>query len=423
MSMNRSPLTAMVAVLMVASLVPVRVLPAEPTAAPATLASPGAPATLAPPQVTNVPFERVVDGDQGADRAWVNAEYLLWWMRGPSLPSLATTNPTGTGIASAGILGNSTTTTIFGGSTVNDAVRSGGRVSAGTWFGDGQMFGVEAYFLMLESKATNFAATSDGSTILARPFLNANTDTTAAVRVAFPGEFTGSIASQATTTGLIGTGFLLRSNLLCGGDYRVDILGGYRYLRFADRLGVVQDQTALAGNPDLLVPGTHITAADQFATRNDFHGIDLGLAGEFHRGPFTLNLLGKLAVGYTQQDVDISGSTNVEVPGMPGFNSPGGLLALSNNIGHHSRGNEISVIPEFEAKLGYQITQRLKATLGYSIIYWDNVVRAGDQVDRLVNPNLLPNSGVTGGAPNPVFQFNRNNLWIQGLEVGLEYRF
>jgi hypothetical protein len=98
-------------------------------------------------------------------------------------------------------------------------------------------------------------------------------------------------------------------------------------------------------------------------------------------------------------------------------------LALSSNIGHFSRGSEVSVIPDFEAKIGYQITQRLRATVGYSILYWDNVVRAADEVDRVVNPNLLPNSGATGGPTHPVFIFHRDTLWVQGVEFGLEYRF
>jgi hypothetical protein len=245
----------------------------------------------------------------------------------------------------------------------------------------------------------------------------------AAVRVAFPGEFSGSVGVEATTTGLIGAGFLFRGNLLCGPSYRLDLLGGYRFLRFADRLDINQDQTALAGNPDLLVPGTRVVAADQFSAKNDFNGADLGLQGEFQRGRMSLSLVGKLAVGFNQQDVDIFGLTTATVPGSGSRTSLGGLLALSSNIGHFARGSEVSVIPDFEAKLGYQISSQLRATLGYSVIYWDNVVRAADQVDRTVNPNLIPNSGATGGPARPVFNYQRDNIWIQGLELGLEYRF
>ncbi len=411
--MNRSPLTALLAVFSVASL--------------AAGQNPGpAPATLAPPVATSptgVPFDAVASADESGDRGWVDFEYLLWWMRGQSVPALASTSPAGTPIASAGVLGSSGTTVLFGDSSENTGARSGFRIGAGTWIGDGQIFGIEANFLMLETKAAGISSSSPGSPILARPYIDAATGSPAAVRVAFPGEFSGTFSADATTTGLIGTDLLIRGNLLCGNNYRLDMLGGYRYLRFADRLDASQDQTALTGNPDFLVTGTHVVATDQFSTKNNFNGADLGLSAEFRRGPFTLNLLGSLSVGYNQQDVDIFGVTTVTVPGGGSVNSPGGLLALSSNIGHYSRGNEVSVIPEFEAKLGYQITPRIRATVGYTIIYWDNVVRAADQVDRTINPNLLPNSGAAGGPERPAFQFNRDNLWVQGLELGLEFRF
>jgi hypothetical protein len=412
MSMSRSVPTALAAVLLIASVAPAESPPASPTS----------PAVTVAPPVAGVPFD-ASPAEPAGDRGWVDAEFLLWWMRGQSLPALVTTSPAGTPITAAGVLGPNTTTVLFGDSSSNTGARAGGRIVGGVWIGDGQIFGVEGYFLMLSAKATNFSATSSGSTILARPFINALGDTPAAVRVAFPGEFSGTVDAEVATTGLIGTGILMRTNLLCGGNCRLDALGGYRYLRFSDRLGVSQDQTALAGNPDLLVAGTHITAGDQFAAKNNFNGADFGLDGEFRRGPLSLNLVGKLAVGFNQQDVDIFGATTVTVPGTAPVTSAGGLLALSSNIGHFSRGSEVSVIPDFEAKIGYQVTQRLRATVGYSILYWDNVVRAADQVDRVVNPNLLPNSGTTGGPGNPLFIFHRDNLWVQGLEFGLEFRF
>lgn len=410
--MTRFPLTALSAVFCFAALATAEAPPAPPapTAVP-----------LAPPS-GGVPFEPGCSGPAG-DRGWVDAEFLLWWMRGQSLPTLVTTSPAGTPVSTAGVIGSSGTTVLFGGSSVDTGVRAGGRIDTGIWLDDGQLFGIEADFFMLSTKATNFAATSTGTPILARPFINANTNLPAAVRVAFPGEFSGSVGVNSATTGLIGTGVFGRANLLCGGNYRIDVLGGYRYLRFADRLGVLEDQTASPGNPDLLVPGTHITVGDQFATKNNFNGFEFGLAGDFQRGPLSLSLLGKFAVGFNQQDVDIFGATTVTVPGTAPVASAGGLLALTSNIGHFSRGSEVSVIPAFEAKLGYQVTSRARATIGYSILYWDNVVRAADQVDRSVNPNLLPNSGATGGTANPVFQFHKDNLWVQGLEFGLEFRF
>lgn len=421
--MSRSLTAALPAVLLVATLAPAESPPAVPGGT--VIATSPAPATYAPPTAP-LPVGNVV-ADSSGDRGWVDAEYLLWWMRGQTVPALVTTSPAGTPMSSAGVLGAGGTSAIFGDSLANSSARSGGRITAGTWFGDGELWGIQANFLMLETKATGFAASSNGSSgsqILARPFIDANTGLESAVRVAYPGELSGSIGADVTTTGLVGTDLLLRGNLLCGPSYRLDVLGGYQFYRFADRLEVTQDSTSLsANNPNFVVPGTKIAAADQFGTKNDFNGFDFGLSGEYQSGPYSVTLTGNLAVGYNQQDVDINGLTTVTVPGTAPVQSTGGLLALSSNIGHNANHSAVSVIPEFDLKLGYQLTPRLRATLGYTFLYWDNVGRAADQVDRLVNPNLLPGSTGAGGPGNPAFIFQRNNIWIQGLEFGLEYRF
>src|SRR5262245_54300916 len=53
-------------------------------------------------------------------RLWVGADYLLWRVRGDSLPPLVTTSPPGTPADQAGVLSTPGTTVLFGGSAVND---------------------------------------------------------------------------------------------------------------------------------------------------------------------------------------------------------------------------------------------------------------------------------------------------------------
>ena len=85
--------------------------------------------------------------------------------------------------------------------------------------------------------------------------------------------------------------------------------------------------------------------------------------------------------------------------------------------------NDFAVIPELGVTLGYDITERLRATVGYSFIYWSRVARPGDQIDMAVNPSYIPNHGPPVGAAYPQFEFNTTDLWIQGANVGLELRF
>jgi hypothetical protein len=354
---------------------------------------------------------------------WVRAEYLLWWMRGASLPPLVTSSPPGTPIANAGVLGTPGTVVLFGDDRVNGDARSGGRITVG-WLDSCEKWGVEASFFMLESKAPNFTASSAGVPILGRPFVDATTGQPAAQRVAFPGDVSGTVAASATSGSLLGAGAWLRCNLCTGCWWRLDGLAGYRYLHLGDQLDVFERLTVTnPDNPSGVPLGTQIAVADHFATSNDFHGLDAGLDGEVRYGRLVLGVLGKLAVGGTAQKADIQGATTVTLPGSPAAVSPGGLLALSSNSGSHT-GGAFSFVPELGVRLGYLLNPNCQVSVGYSLLYWTDVVRAGDQVDLTVNPALIPPvSRPVSGPLRPAFEFQRTSIWAQGVELGLEFRF
>ena len=101
----------------------------------------------------------------------------------------------------------------------------------------------------------------------------------------------------------------------------------------------------------------------------------------------------------------------------------GGLLALLTNIGTY-RSSSFALIPEFEFRAGYNITPRLRAFAGYTLIVWPNVARAGEQIDPVVNPAFLPPPIPGAGGPlRPAFPNRLSTLWVQGLSLGLEYRW
>jgi hypothetical protein len=357
-----------------------------------------------------------------AGHFWVGLDYLLWQVKGDSLPPLVTTSPAGTPRAQAGVEGTPGVSTLFGGSHVNDDWRSGGRVRVGSWLDCQQTLGVEANFFMLANAASWFDAASSGTPIVSRPFFNAVTGQPDAELIAFPGIASGTVSVRDTST-LLGAGFWLRCNLCCEDCYRVDALLGYRYLGLTDRLAVTEDLVSTDPNSPTTPLGTRLTVNDQFYTANDFHGADLGLTGEFRRGPWALEWLAKVAVGPNAGVVDVGGTTTVAVPGFAPKTAAGGLLALSSNSGHFNK-NRVSVVPEVGARLGYQFTPHLRAFVGYDFLYWTDVVRPGGQIDTTVNPNLLPPvvSPVTG--PNrPAPRLTTSDVWVQGLSLGLEVRY
>ena len=62
-----------------------------------------------------------------------------------------------------------------------------------------------------------------------------------------------------------------------------------------------------------------------------------------------------------------------------------------------------------------------KLRVGYTILYWTNVLRPGDQIDREINSTLL--AGEVDSLPplRPLFDFKETNALVQGLNVGAEF--
>ena len=80
-------------------------------------------------------------------------------------------------------------------------------------------------------------------------------------------------------------------------------------------LGIAESLVSTDPASPTIPLGTHIGVLDRFDTTNNFHGADLGLTGEFRRGPWVLEWTTKVALGGNGGSVDIGGVTNVTVPG------------------------------------------------------------------------------------------------------------
>jgi hypothetical protein len=140
-------------------------------------------------------------------------------------------------------------------------------------------------------------------------------------------------------------------------------------------------------------------------------------------GRFNLGLNAMLGVGVNNQTVDIYGNTVVNnVSAITSYN--GGLLAMPTNIGSYSQ-SKVTVIPELDFQVGYQLSQRWRFTIGYSLLYWSNVVRPGNIIDPVINPNQFPPPKGTTlvGPAQPAFAWNTADLFIQGANLGLEFRY
>src|SRR5262249_38284152 len=156
----------------------------------------------------------------------IEADYLHWWMKGNRLPPLVTSSPPGTN----GTLPGSAV--LFGGKSVDEQGRDGGRISLGYWLDGEHRLGLDAGpFLLAFNSGSHLSAASDGTPVLARPFINTVTSTGDSLLIAAPGVATGAI-SVASLSSLQSVSFGLRRSWLRGDGHQIDFVGGYRYLRF-----------------------------------------------------------------------------------------------------------------------------------------------------------------------------------------------
>jgi hypothetical protein len=360
--------------------------------------------------------------DVAATRWCVRTDYSMWWLKGNSLPPLVTTSPYGTDREDAGVLGRKGTRILFGEDRVDDAERHGGRINVLRWLDDCQSVAVEFSFMGLASDDTRYRAASLGDPILARPFYNVIRQRQDAELIAFPEVIVGSV-DVVTTSELYSAGALLRRPWICGSCAQIDMIGGYRYVRFREGLTVFEDLISKDEQGDVQVD-TQIDVYDSFTTTTDFHGGEIGLATEWYHGPFSLSLLTKLAIGRANQAVAINGSTTVTTPGDSPETAPGGLLALrGTNLGK-CRKDRFAMLPELDLTLNCRVSHCLRLSAGYSLLYLTEAVRTGDQIDLAVNPTYVPGSpGTPSGPRRPAPRLHSTSMWAQGLNVGAVFEF
>jgi hypothetical protein len=376
---------------------------------------------------------------------WVSVEYLNWYQRGMYLPALATRNLTPAADGSGDSLPNLATTgtsVVYGdGNDYLDGSIDGFRLGFGFFLDRCHEWSVAADYFGWDQINEGTLLTS-GTGSLGRPiFLVEEGSRPAAELVDFNGNGRSGLTNVTGTLGidirsqLQSGGVQFRRFLVCRdgcGDTvfmnlpaayrsRIDLGVGYRYTQLEEGLGITERLTPL-GSP----AGSFINVFDQFDTQTQFNGFDFGIFYTRQRGLWSLDLQGRFAIGTNKQKVTINGATERQLVGTDAsvLTGQGGLLALTpGNIGTYSR-DRISVLPEFRANLGYQVTPNLRATVGYTFMYWSNVVRPGDQVDLDVNTANLPFSGTTNtAAVRPAFQFNETDYWAQGISFGGEYRW
>ena len=344
---------------------------------------------------------------------WGSVELLMWWGKGTPLPPLVTTSLPGTAQADAGVLGEPTTSVLFGNELAASKMQGGGRVTAGIWLDPNHNVAAGGRFFGTGGDTTRFTESSTGDPILARPFFNAQLGIPDALIIAYPGFNRGSVEAHVTTNNIIGAEAFAEIMMSRDSRRRIDLVGGYQFFRMDDWLEI--NSTSLitqAGNP---LAGLRLDVSDRFSTRNQFHGVEFGLRGRMARGQWSLNVLGQVAIGNMNQQVTINGTTATTFLGNTAISS-GGLLAQDSNIGTFER-NRFAYIPQLIANLHYHVNPNLSFHIGYNLMWISDVALSAEQIDTNVN------LGQPVGPAVPAFAFQDDDYWLQGLNWGLNWDF
>jgi hypothetical protein len=367
-------------------------------------------------------------GSAAAGPFSVSAEALLWWFKG---------SPTPIPLATDGLSGDPDTKILLGGGDRNTNANPGFRVTAG-YAPAASRWGLEGSVLYIPTRSSSKGVDSSGnlgSTDLLLPYIDAATGQESVTEISNSPVYRGSVREQLSNS-LLGAEVNGTWALTSGGPLRVDVLGGFRWLRLRETYTITTSSPFIPPNPIDIWDTT-----DKFDAFNNFYGAQIGAKARYDWGRWFATGSVKFGLGAMVQTVDVSGSlvTNdfslapLTPPGQPTQfgptqTFPGGYFALPTNIGNHTR-TVFGVVPEVGLNVGYQITERMSVFVGYTMLYMNNVARPGNQIDRTLNTTqnvawvgeLL--STPPEGPARPAFKFKSSDFWAQGINVGLGFRF
>ena len=369
-----------------------------------------------------------------APRAWFTTDYMLAFAKAQptSFPFVVSSAP-----AAGGILGATSTNVLHSNSDLGYNLISGVRFDGGFFRDDARRFGYYASGFFTEQKANVFNVASDatGQGLLARPFINANTNGPDVLLVSFPTFAAGSttIYSSTRAWGAEG-GPIINLYRSCPEEialWNINLLTGFRFLQVREVLRMEQD-TTLVGNSTaafdgkLYGNGSQISVSDSFDATNRFYGGQLGLNVEMRLNRWYLNTTGKIALGVMNERVDVTGISSLQNQAL-GLSSrvSGGLFANSSNIGKHNQ-DQFAAIPEVDVKLGYTWRSWLTTAVGYNFLYVSRLARPGDQYSPVVNPGVIPTSPTYGlgtpiVTPNPLG--TQSSYYLQGVNFSITMRY
>jgi hypothetical protein len=345
----------------------------------------------------------------------LRGEYLFWWLRQARIPPAVTTGP----METQGIVDAADVDVLYGDRKLESRhVRYVGTRWTLRYGADAvDTISLEASGLFLERDSTYFKTRSTGDVLLAIPYHDALTDEESSEVFAGidpnRGLLSGAYCGYTKIEFFSEQGNLILP-LLRTDAFLAEAVLGVHCLQMRERL----DLTAASK----LLPEEAVifSVEDHFRAHNAFYGGQLGVRCEYATGPWFLRAASTLALGANQQVVRAYGNRVFHTP-LERTVADFGLFVQESNAGRFERWR-LDVASEVGLNLGLRLSDAIDLLCGYSMLWWHNPVRPGDQVDRTVNSSAIRTGTFTGPA-RPATSWKEDFFWAQGLNVGAEVRW
>lgn len=368
-------------------------------------------------QYYNIPYR--------GPQMWGNLEYVMYWIRPAQIKGpLVMTTVVPENLANSTTVGSvidPNAAIVLGYQDVNFGTFIGMRTTGGFWFDRCQNYGYQGSFFLLEQRSQTFVG-AGGTGPAAQPAF------TVPFNSVGPGPLVGETAAVvagpfADLTVLGTVGMNIRSQLF-GGDadllanwwkgefWRIDGVLGYKYLNLDETLTfrtVVLNQS-------------EGRTTDVFQNINAFNGGEIGTKVTYSLSNLGFEGIAKFAIGGTHQIDEFSGAS-IQPLNFGGKAVPGGFFVLDSNMGRETH-NRFSTVTDLGCNIWYEWNASVRTYVGCNYLYWTNILRPGNQIDRNINPNLSPTFGgdATGVGLRLPRRINvETDFWALGLSLGMSF--
>lgn len=346
-----------------------------------------------------------------SNRFWADVDYLYWKIQNSPEP--------------APLVIRGSAAIVLGKKEIDTGWRSGVRIALGHWFNCNPCYGTEVNYFFLPNESKKYSVSSRGFPPLSAPYFNVVTAGEDSIPITSPFLSIAGSATLKLTNEMQGAewnALAVIPSCYCRSQFIT--LMGFRYWNFREHL-------TFSTNSHFNSP--HVadiyTTKDEFNTRNNFYGGQLGVVWEYDYNCLSITAKGKVALGAMCESLVINGHllTNDYNNFKNVLKYSGGYFALPTNIGKHNQ-TKFATIPEFNFNARYQLFDWMQIKLGYTFMYVSSVLRAGKQIDHNINPTqAVTYTGAVPpmllGDPSPKANLKTNGLWVQGLSASVEFRF